>query len=252
MPFLIIVFIYGTLFGSFGNVVAYRILRGESIFRPRSHCPACHMPVPAYDLLPVVNWMWLLGRCRHCRTPIPLRYPLFELVAGALFAVTYLSVAPWPQRMAWMAFWVFLLVLVQTDLLYMRVPNLLTLSGVFVFVFLSALTGVQTAWMSLLGGVVSSGMLMIISLLSGGRMGLGDVKLYGSIGAMLGPWLGLESLCLAALSGTVIGLLLRLAGHLQKREYMAFVPHIAIGVVLATFYGQGILQWYITRILGLA
>ncbi len=96
----------------------------------------------------------------------------------------------------------------------------------------------------LLGGGICFLTLFFIHLISGGRMGLGDAKLYMSIGMMLGPWYGLLSLAFAATSGTVVGLLMRATSLVGKQEWIPFVPYICIGVVLAVFYGHPFVAWY--------
>lgn len=199
--------------------------------------------------MPILSWILLRGKCRTCHSPIPLRYPLFETIGGCLWAATYLHVADWPQRAVMALFWIFLLILVETDILYMRVPNLLTYPGVVIFFILTIVSGIQSSQTVLLGLAVNVGLLFLLSVASGGKMGMGDVKLYAVIGVVLGPWAGVLSLVLAAFSGSIVGLFLRAFGFLKRRQYMPFVPHIAVGVIVSVFWGSQLLSWYLRLVL---
>jgi leader peptidase (prepilin peptidase)/N-methyltransferase len=131
----------------------------------------------------------------------------------------------------------------------MRVPNILSLPGAALAVGLSGVCGVHGWGQTLLGAVVGAGVLFAIHLLSRGSMGLGDVKLYLSIGAMLGPLYAMESLVMASLSGVMVGYGLRMSGLMKKREPMPFVPHIVIGVVVIAFFGHPLTEWYLHNLL---
>ena len=115
---------------------------------------------------------------------------------------------------------------------------------------LSVLSGVQSAVHAVLGMIVCSGVLLLVRVLSGGKMGLGDVKLYLSIGAMLGPWYGLLSFVLACTFGCVVGLFMRVLGLLQKGDLIPFVPYISMGVIVTVFAGHEFVSWYMQWVLG--
>lgn len=242
---VLILFTYGAIVSSFGSVVAQRLPRGESLIRGRSHCNQCDHVLVARDLLPIVSWLLTRGKCRYCARPLSIRYPLFEAIGGGLWAATYGYTDNWPQFVGYVLFWTFLLIVVQTDLLYKRVPNRLTFPGAAFFLVLSVCTGIQTPLGALLGAAVNVGVLFLLIVVSRGKMGAGDMKLYASIGAVLGPWLGLTSLVLASFSGSIVGIGLRLAGLIKKREYIAFVPHITVGVIISVFWGHELLKWYL-------
>lgn len=245
----VIAFIFGVVVGSFLNVVAYRVPRGESVVAPRSNCPSCHTTLTFVDLLPVISWLTLGGRCRYCRVPISVRYPVIELITGALWAATVLWLPNWHVRVAWAVFWALLVSVLGTDLTAMRVPNLLSLPGAGLAMVLAPLCGVHGWGQTLLGAGVGAGVLFAIHLLSRGNMGMGDVKLYLSIGALLGPLESIESLVIASLSGVIVGYGLRAVGWMQRREHMPFVPHIAIGVIVVAFFGPSLTHWYINQVL---
>jgi prepilin signal peptidase PulO-like enzyme (type II secretory pathway) len=237
-------FVFGLIIGSFLNVVAYRIPRQESIVFPGSHCPHCGKALAAVELIPVLSWVFLRGRCRNCHTGISMVYPLIELITATLFVLTLHQSTEWSTRVAWCVFWSLLVVFVGTDLRYKRVPDILSKPGAVLMLMLSILCGIQPWGQALIGMLVCYAVLMGIHILSGGNMGRGDAKLYLSIGAMLGPWHGLESLVFASFAGTTVGLALRVTRYLGRREHMPFVPYIVMGVIVTVFFGEAINHWY--------
>jgi len=240
----VLLFIYGTLMSSFATLVAQRLPAKQSILRPPSHCNACGTQLTPRDLIPVVGWLLNRGRCRTCGVRVSSRYPLFEMIGGSLWAATYLHLQDWTV-VAWMVFWLFLVIVIQTDLLYMRVPDKLSLPGALVFLVLSILLKVQAPLMAVLGMVVNALLLLILALISRGKMGMGDVKLYASIGAMLGPYVGVLSLLLAAFAASIVGFGMQASGLVKRGQYIPFVPYIAIGTVVAAYWGTDIVNWYL-------
>jgi prepilin signal peptidase PulO-like enzyme (type II secretory pathway) len=239
----------GALLGSFLNVVGYRLPRGESIVSPGSHCTHCGRPLRSHELIPMLSWLVLRGKCRSCGQSISVRYPLLEAATACLFAATFLAFPEWPVRVGWMVFWLVVMAAVSTDLYAMMVPNALSLPGAVVMFVVSVCTGLQH-WMGAVVGLAGCfTLLLAIHLLSGGNMGLGDAKLYLSIGAALGAVQGIESLVFASFYGTVIGLVLRAVGWLERRQYVPFVPFIAMGVVTAVFWGHALSGWYFHEVL---
>jgi len=244
-----ITFVFGLLFGSFLNVVAHRYPLGESIVFPGSHCPHCQRMLSPWELVPVFSWLFLRGRCHGCHKLVSIRYPLFELATGALFGMTVFLFPSWPVRGVWIFFWFLLMMIVATDISSMRVPNVLSLPGAAICLLASTWVGMQPLWHAVLGAATAYLLLLFIHIVSRGNMGMGDVKLFLSIGVMLGPVGSLEALVAASFSGVVIGLILRLSKLLKRRAYMPFVPHIAVGVILVACYGQRFTAWYISQFL---
>jgi len=237
-------FAFGLVFGSFLNVVGYRVPRRESIVFPASYCPHCHQKLKVFELVPILSWMCLGGCCRRCLQMIPIRYPIVELACGVLFALTIWHFPTWSLRLVWMFLWLLLLSVVGTDLTAMRVPNVISLPAAILFIVASGLFGVQSWRAAIIGALLCYAVLYLLSVVTRGGMGLGDAKLYLSIGAMLGPFAGLESFILASCSGALVGLAMRFVGIVRKREPIAFVPHIAIGVITTVFYGAQVTNWY--------
>lgn len=231
-------------------MLAYRGLRGESVIAPPSRCLSCHRTLMPWEIIPVVSWVMLRGHCRTCHARIPIQYPMTELATGLLFTMSVLSVSEWSARIAWCLFWSVLMVAVCTDITAMKVPNWLTYPSVLLVAVGAVGAGVLSWGQSLTGILVSALVLVFLHWISGGRMGLGDAKLYASIGAMLGAGYSLESLVMASVSGSLVGLFMRGLGLLKRRQPIPFVPHIAVGVVLTVVFGHQVTHWYVHTLLG--
>jgi leader peptidase (prepilin peptidase)/N-methyltransferase len=266
--YLIALFVFGLVFGSFGNVVIWRLPRGESLSSPGSHCPSCGHPVRPRDNVPVVSWLLLRGRCRDCGAPISVRYPVIEFASGGLWVLAGLAFGvSWSAAVAVVLFYV-LLLLAAIDLDTMRLPNplvaLLAVTGLAAAVA-SQLTGVPVApltplpsagWLSqplaaALFGVVVGGAVPIgiayayMALRKRKGMGEGDFKLIGAAGLFLGPYV-LVALLLGSLLGAVSGLALaRGEGPLSSRRF-PFGPFLAAGIILAAVAGPALMRWYLS------
>lgn len=273
LPFIVsIAGLFGLLFGSFANVVIWRFPRGESLATPASHCPRCGHPVRWYDNIPVVSWLILRGHCRDCREPISLRYPLVELASGALFALAAVRFGASGQAvLAATVFWL-LLVLSLIDLDHMRLPNVLV--AILAAIALVAAVAAQFTELLLgpLVGVASSGLLsqpLVAALvgaaigmgISGGAaalyaavrgrsgLGMGDVKLLGALGLMLGPYV-LAALFFGSILG-LIGGVVSARGRDMATARIPFGPFLAAGGVFSATAGPTVLEWYL-RVSGLS
>ncbi len=255
----------GLLIGSFLNVCIYRLPRDLSVVRPRSYCPACEKGIAWYDNIPLVSYCLLRGRCRHCGARIPLRYPLVELLTGALFCVTVWKLGVTLPALKWCLFEAVMLGLTFSDLEARILPDELTLGGAaagialsvvvpmdwgYTRLFLAPATSARWASVaeSVLGALVGSGMVWLIGwIYSAVRhkegLGLGDVKMLALTGAFLGLHGALQTLVLASVAGSVIGLIyIRLA----KKDYHTY--ELPLGTFLgATAIVVGLLQATLTR-----
>ena len=247
----------GTAIGSFLNVVIHRVPLGESIVTPGSHCPRCGKGIRWYDNVPVLGWLWLGGRCRDCRAPISARYPLVELLTGLLAAALALRLGFGIQMLG--AFWfaASLLALTYIDLDHQLLPDRITLPGIAVGLAIAALAPGVDRWTSiassLLGILVGGGILWLVAwayYLATGRegMGGGDVKLLAMIGAFLG-WQGvLLTLLLASLIGSAAGLAIMVRRRADAKLAIPFGPFLALGALVALFWGERIVRWYISSL----
>ncbi|MDQ7793052.1 MAG: prepilin peptidase [bacterium] len=236
--------VLGLCVGSFLNVCIHRLPRRESLLFPASRCPACESRLGPAELLPVVSYLWLKGRCRHCRAAIAPRYPLVELLTATGYASV---VAAWGlglQALGGMALLSVLVVALFTDLEAGIIPNRLTLAGFAMGLALLALR--PERFLPGLGGMAAGGgLLLFLSLASRGGMGLGDVKLGGVMGLFLG-WPAIAvALAVAFLAGGGVGLALLLSRRKGRREPIPFGPFLVLGAVTAMFWGRAILSWYL-------
>ncbi|KUK47480.1 MAG: Type 4 prepilin-like proteins leader peptide-processing enzyme [Actinobacteria bacterium 66_15] len=261
--------LFGLLFGSFANVVIWRVPRGESIARPGSHCPGCDSPIAWYDNIPVVSWLVLRGRCRHCHVPIAPRYPLVEAASGALFVAAALVWGPGARALFGAALFWFLLALSLIDLEHMRLPNPLvaTLAGVgFLGALLSELGGAHVVpltadggsgmaahplVLSLVGVLLGAGLPAMIALVYSairGRsgFGMGDVKLLGALGLFLGPYV-LVTFFVASLLGAVGGAVIGRGRDLSQRR-IPFGPWLAAGAAITAVLGPALVRGYLSLV----
>jgi leader peptidase (prepilin peptidase)/N-methyltransferase len=242
-------FIIGAVLGSFFNVVIYRVPRGESIIRPPSACPACGTRIRAWDNVPILSYLILRGRCRHCGGRISPRYVIVEALSGLLPALLFMRFGTAPS------FWVFwplsyvLLILSFIDLDLRIIPDKVTLPGILLGLAVAPLAGLLGFWESLLGVAVGGGALYLIGLLGElvlrkESMGGGDVKLAAMLGAFLGWKMILVSLFVAFLTGAVVGVVVMFAKRDDWDHAIPFGPFIALGTVVAILWGGPVLAWY--------
>jgi len=247
--------LFGALIGSFLNVCIHRLPRRESIAWPGSHCPSCSIPIAWHDNIPIVSYLILLGRCRRCHVRIPLRYPVVE----ALNALGYVGLL-WFFGPSWATavyglLYSALLVVAGTDLSHKIIPNAVTFPGIVVGL-ISAATILPLGLVNgLIGLLVGGGILWFLAWVSPylfGKegMGGGDIKLLAMIGAFLGWKPALMTIMVGSLLGSLVGVTL-IATHVIKREaYIPFGPFLVVGAVVALFFGQPLLDWYLGLLAG--
>ena len=242
-------FVLGLLIGSFLNVCIYRIPLAKSIVSPGSMCPKCQTPVSFYDNIPVISWLLLLGKCRHCKAPISLRYPFIELLSGLLALAASLKFGFNLEGLVYYAFLAVLLVLTYIDLDHRLLPDVITLPGIVVF-FAGAVAFCSITWKeSLLGILCGGGLLLAVALgysFFTGRegMGGGDIKLMAMIGAMLGVQGVIFTIFMASVTGTFVGILLMLLQRKGMQMAVPFGPFLSIGAMGYIFFGPPVIEWY--------
>lgn len=244
--------VLGLVVGSFLNVVIHRVPRKESVVKPRSRCPGCGTELAARDNVPVASWVLLKGRCRTCREPIPVRYPLVELLTAALFAVTALRLGADAALPAFLVVVAGLVAISAVDLERFIVPNRILYPTLFLAAPLLVVAAVVDGdWSGLrtaaIGGGLGWGLLLVVHLVSPAGMGFGDVRLSGLIGMTLG-WLSvghvLVALFLGFLLAAVVGVALIATGLKTRKDKVPFGPFLAAGAMLALLVGGPIIDWY--------
>ncbi|MGE4133250.1 MAG: A24 family peptidase [Bdellovibrionales bacterium] len=243
-------FLFGLLWGSFGNVIIVRWPKGMSVVKPRSHCPKCQTMVRWYDNIPVISWCLLRGRCRDCCEPISARYPLVELITGGLFAATYWYYGFHWITLEYMIFCWGLVVVSFIDLDHMLLPDVFTLSGIVLGLLGGWLNPEREFLPALYGTLMGGGFLWAIAYLyfvfrKEEGMGGGDIKLLGWIGAILG-WKAIPFVIMvSSIVGSVVGLALAFRAQTGLKSVIPFGPYLALAAVLYLFGGEVLSLWYI-------
>jgi leader peptidase (prepilin peptidase)/N-methyltransferase len=243
--------ILGAVLGSFVNVVIHRLPRGVSLIRPASHCPHCGKQIRPYDNVPVLSYLWLRGRCRECRQPIPVCYLIVE-VLGAILTLLAVGLASsaW-EAIVSTALALALLAVFFIDLEFGIIPDVITLPGAILGLLWALMAfGATSLPDALLGVLVGGGGLLLIAgtyrLLTGREgLGMGDVKLMAMLGAFLG-WQGvLATLIIGALAGSIVGLGLILTGRGTRKTPLPFGTFLVPAAWLVLFAGRALWTQYV-------
>lgn len=242
-------FIFGLCIGSFLNVCIYRLPISKSIAYPGSACPSCATPIAARDNIPLLGYLLLGGRCRHCRVHIPLRYPLVELITGLLALGTVLKFGIGVQAPVYFVFIAALLTITFIDIDHRIIPDVISLPGIplgFAAAFILPDFGYAD---SLAGILLGGGSLYLVAwgyalVTRKEGMGGGDIKLLAMIGAFIG-WKGvLFTIFAASAAGTAAGLFLIAVRGGTMKLAVPFGPFLSLGAMTYLFFGQTILFWY--------
>jgi len=247
---VIYIFLFGMCIGSFMNVCIYRLPLEKSIADPaRSVCPSCGNMIKYYDNIPVLSYLWLKGRCRHCSAPISLRYPLVEALTGLAAASVFFAFGLTFEGLIYFVFIAALLVITFIDIDHKIIPNVISIPGIPIGLIASFALPQVTFKESALGLLAGGGSLLIVAwvyhqLTRKEGMGGGDIKLLAMIGTIVG-WKGvLFTVFVSSAVGSLVGLTVMLAKGKNMKFAVPFGPFLAIGAVTYIFFGQSILYWY--------
>ena len=240
------VFVFGLLIGSFLNVCIYRIPKRENITTTRSHCMVCGNVIGWYDLIPVLSFLLLGGKCRDCGAKLSIQYPIIELLNGILYCVVFATLGLNVKSVLTMALISALIVIAVIDWRTYEIPF-----GLNVFIMALGFINLATDranWLQYVIGAVSvSGFLLLLYLLTKGRgIGGGDIKLMAAAGLFLG-W---KSCLLAFVIGCVLGSVIHLIRmRVSKQDHvLAFGPYLAAGIFIASLWGERIVEAYINTL----
>ncbi|HKW01211.1 MAG TPA: prepilin peptidase [Vicinamibacterales bacterium] len=250
LPLLLIVGVFGLMIGSFLNVCIARLPNDESIVKPPSHCPKCNTPIKWYDNIPVLSYLALGAKCRACRAPISIRYPLVEITTAVAFVLQAIAFPDDPILLASrLVFTAMLIVLFGTDYDTQRLPNVITLPGIVVGLVFSlfAPPGIIA---SVIGAALGAAILQLVRwswrrLRGFDGMGFGDVKMLAMIGAFLGWRQIWVVLFIASLTGAVLGVVLSLGRGRSMQTRLPFGTFLAIAAYVASIVGERLLTWYL-------
>ena len=237
--------LFGTLIGSFLNVVAHRLPREESLMG-RSHCPHCGARVRAYDNVPVISWLILGGRCRDCRAPISARYPLVEAATGALCAGVV--AVKWDDELAialGLTLVLFLIPIALIDYDIQKIPNKLVGPAAAIGLAFGLALDIGFVPEQLIAGAAGGAFFLAAALLKPGGMGMGDVKLVAAMGILLGRAVA-PAIFIALIGGVLAGAVIaaRLGTDVARKTKVPFGVFLTIGALIAVFVGDEIVDAY--------
>ena len=246
---VLLIGLLGLLVGSFLNVVIHRLPRGESLTRPASRCPSCGAPVKPYDNVPVVSWILLRGRCRHCGAAIGVRYPLVELVTAGAFAGAALARGVDDDLALWLPFAAMLIAVAGIDLDHRIIPNKILLPAAIWGLAATIAFRPDNIDDSLIAGGIAFTALLLAAVAYPAGMGMGDVKLAGVMGIYLGS--GVAPAMLAGfLAGSLVGLaIIAREGSEARKKGIPFGPFLALGGLIGIFAGPELVDAYVDRFL---
>ena len=236
--------VLGTIIGSFINVVIYRVPRGGSVVYPPSACGACAAQLSWQDLIPVLSYIILRGRCRSCSSSISWRYPLVELSSGLGLLALYYKFGLGFEGLAAAVLFFLLLAVIFIDLDFLIIPNRIVLIGLLLGIPLTLAQSLPVFISGLLGLMVGGGLLLLTAVVSRGGMGGGDIKLAAVIGLYVGWPQILLVLFLSFLLGSIVGLILVARGRKKMKEAVPFGPFLAVASYLVLLWGPAIIAWY--------
>lgn len=238
--------VLGAIFGSFLNVVVYRLPRGESLASPGSHCPSCETPIKPYDNVPVFAWLWLRGRCRSCGEAISARYPLVEAATAVLCAGVVLADGVTPAAALGLTLVLVLIPVALIDLDLQLIPNRITAPAAVAAVVLGTALDPGGEIERLIAGA-GAGLFLLLAVLAYPRgMGMGDVKLAAVLGLFLGRSVA-PALLVALVSGVVVGgvIMARVGVAAGRKTKVPFGPFLALGGLVAVYAGDAVVSAYL-------
>ena len=247
-----IIFLYGIVFGSFLNVLIYRLPLKENIATEHSHCMTCGAKIQWYDLIPLVSYIVLGGKCRHCKAKISLQYPIIEATNGIMYVIIFLVKGFTPiSIILCFAFSIFLVISV-IDWRTFEIPFSLNVS-IGVLAVIRIILDHKNLLDYLIGFCAISGFMLICLFIGRAIKGIdafggGDIKLMAVIGFFLGWKMSLTAFMIAVFSGGIYGIGLLLSKKKGAKEQFAFGPFLCAGTALTLFVGEWLLSWYLSII----
>jgi leader peptidase (prepilin peptidase)/N-methyltransferase len=240
--------LFGLVLGSFLNVVIYRVPRHESLVRPGSHCPGCGTAIHWYDNIPVVSWLALRGHCRSCGTSISIRYLVVEALTGIAFGL-----AMWKFGLHWrvLVAWAFIAAMIAVafiDYDHMIIPNKIVLPGALIGLAASVALDPHDWWVYLVSAAGAAVFIFVLIMVWPGGMGPGDMKMALFMGAVLGPGV-IVGMFAGFFFGSVVGIYLIVVKKRSRKTRVPFGPFLALGSIVAIFFGGTIIDAYL-RVIG--
>ena len=253
------VFAFGLCIGSFLNVCIWRIPQNKSVVFPPSACPHCNARIRWFDNIPLLSWLLLRAKCRDCRAPVSALYPAVELLTGVLFSAVFLL---YGFTLLTPIYWLAIAGLILgtfIDIWHMILPDRITIGGMILFPVLSALVPALHGAENFSGGIIKSlvglaagfGLFWIVRITGGAvlkkeALGLGDVKLMGAVGALLGWQAVLYVTFISAFTGALIGLILIALRRRDLQSRIPYGPYISAAAVTWFLGGFRLWEFYLS------
>lgn len=258
--YYVIVAVLGLIIGSFLNVCIYRIPEEKSIIKPPSHCTGCGTRLGFMDLIPVLSYLLIKGRCRYCRIKIPARYPAVELLTAAAFVMLFARYGFSADFAAFVYLVSILIIVFFIDLKHRIIPDELVIAGtagaliatVYNIFHPLHIYGDTNWWNPIVGMLTGSGFLFLVAVIglliykTDDAMGMGDVKIFIPIGIFLGWRMTALTLVISLLLGGLAGVVFIITGLKKRRDTIPFGPFIVAGAFITMLWGWDILNIYLT------
>ncbi len=250
LPLNLLSFVFGACLGSFANVCIYRIPRGISVLAPRSFCPSCHRTLSSFELIPVVSFVLLRGRCRSCGTRISIRYPVVELLGGATFLYFFIVDPFYIEALSRALFFLVLVVVAFIDWENLIIPNGLLIAGLVIGIVAKSLISFRLLGAAAIAGLFAGIAMLIVRAIGNlafrkDTMGIGDVKLSILIGFFVGFGNFLIAVWLASVLGVLYWSFKRITTGAPKDIRLPFGSFLSIAsavVYLASGYTHPLIQ----------
>ena len=255
---VLVLIVLGLVSGSFVNALVWRLHEKKDFISERSECPNCHHLLSAWDLIPVLSWILLKGKCRYCHKPISLQYPLVEAASALLFIFSYIF---WPQPLHGAQVALFILWLIATvclaalfiyDIRWMLLPNTIVFVLALLSLFIALISIINSSSPlkqlvnELLGALIGGGVFYVLYQASKGRwIGGGDVKLGFALGLIAGSFArSLLLIFTASVLGTAYSLPYLITKKLKKESAIPYGPFLIVAIVIVQLAGAGLISWY--------
>ena len=269
-----IIFILGLIVGSFLNVVIYRLENGEKIINDRSKCLHCKRVLAWYDLIPVLSFIFLKGKCRYCNKKISWQYPLVEIGTGILFVMILnyvlcitnyeylisnfqffntIHYSLFTIQFLFLLFWFYiissLIIIFVYDLKHYIIPDKVIYPAIIIAIGFNLSNNLVTLNHLFAAFIAGLFFLSIVIITKGKGMGGGDIKLVFLMGLILGWPVIIFSVFLASVLGSIVGIYLILIGKKKMKSMVPFGPFLVAGTFIGMFFGEEIIEWYLNLVI---
>lgn len=249
----LVTIIFGLAIGSFINVCIYRIPRGISIIIPSSRCPKCNTPIKIIDNIPIISYIHLKGKCRFCKNPIPIRYPLVEFLNASLYVLILSIYGLHIHTLFYFLLISSLILITFIDLDFQIIPDRITLTGIPIGLIAGSFIlpdpflrfaplGFKA---SIIGFLIGGTLFLLIAIISKGGMGGGDIKLMSMIGSFMGWKSVLMTTFIGSLTGAIVGIFLIIFKGKGRKTKIPFGPFLSLGAIITLLFGEEILKFYL-------